>query len=359
MSKKNEFKFLFLISNIYKLFLNQSKELDVQFGNSKGKISFMKNVPFNKIDHYSSMFDSLPTISKSRDDSVTTEHNNQKSLRNNSLPIKKANSDLLENKLGNRVLDERLIEYSRSNKSSKKRSSKENLRIRPRSVYNFDEINDGFVVKTYDQFKKELLKFSKVAAAKKQKNEQAVVENKKRSDIKKTSITDEMNNLKIEPPSDAFKTENIKKYSFEKKNKSAGSVYESLTQDDIYLTDALPQKKSFTKEFVKRYQSTKKKPDDIDQGIFNFKQDADYEQKASEPEKRLSLKVVACGMKKYGTLPIPKENYFIEKGDFGDDAGFWSETKDGCACGIIIIVCYFFIIGSKILRVLFCEIRYC
>jgi hypothetical protein len=48
----------------------------------------------------------------------------------------------------------------------------------------------------------------------------------------------------------------------------------------------------------------------------------------------LGLKVVACGLKKGGQLPIPKANYFIDKGNFGDDAGFHSENNLGDAIGI-------------------------
>ena len=50
----------------------------------------------------------------------------------------------------------------------------------------------------------------------------------------------------------------------------------------------------------------------------------------------LGFKVIACGMKKNGKLPIPKPNYFIEKGDFGDDAGFYSENVYGDAIGFIL-----------------------
>ena len=55
-----------------------------------------------------------------------------------------------------------------------------------------------------------------------------------------------------------------------------------------------------------------------------------------KPLTKLGLKVVACGMRKYGQLPIPVENYFIEKGDFGDDAGFCSENSTGYAFGYSI-----------------------
>jgi protein phosphatase PTC7 len=48
----------------------------------------------------------------------------------------------------------------------------------------------------------------------------------------------------------------------------------------------------------------------------------------------LGFKVLACGMRKNGPLPIPKPNYFIDKGDFGDDAGFFSENVYGDAIGI-------------------------
>ncbi len=45
-------------------------------------------------------------------------------------------------------------------------------------------------------------------------------------------------------------------------------------------------------------------------------------------------------MKKNGKLPIPKPNYFIEKGDFGDDAGFYSENVYGDAIGFIFFLFY-------------------
>ena len=70
---------------------------------------------------------------------------------------------------------------------------------------------------------------------------------------------------------------------------------------------------------------------------------AEINQKIAETPKisqksltKLGLKVVACGMRKYGQLPIPIENYFIEKGDFGDDAGFCSENSTGYAFGYSI-----------------------
>ena len=47
----------------------------------------------------------------------------------------------------------------------------------------------------------------------------------------------------------------------------------------------------------------------------------------------LGFKVVACGMCKGGKLPIPKNNYFVDRGHFGDDAGFWSENYSGDAIG--------------------------
>lgn len=57
-------------------------------------------------------------------------------------------------------------------------------------------------------------------------------------------------------------------------------------------------------------------------------------EKVVKPHGWLGLKVVACGMNKKGKLPIPKANYFIDKGDFGDDAGFWCENAVGDAIGI-------------------------
>jgi hypothetical protein len=33
-------------------------------------------------------------------------------------------------------------------------------------------------------------------------------------------------------------------------------------------------------------------------------------------------------------LPIPKENFFIEKGNFGDDAGFHAENSAADAIGM-------------------------
>ena len=48
-------------------------------------------------------------------------------------------------------------------------------------------------------------------------------------------------------------------------------------------------------------------------------------------------------MKKNAKLPIPKPNYFIDKGDFGDDAGFYSENVYGDAIGI-----HFFISSHKL-----------
>ena len=47
----------------------------------------------------------------------------------------------------------------------------------------------------------------------------------------------------------------------------------------------------------------------------------------------LGLKVFACGMCKGGKLPIPKDNFFIDKGNFGDDAGFHAENLVGDALG--------------------------
>lgn len=41
-------------------------------------------------------------------------------------------------------------------------------------------------------------------------------------------------------------------------------------------------------------------------------------------------------MPKHGKLPIPRANFFIDKGDFGDDAGFWSENDDGSAIGYFL-----------------------
>lgn len=52
-----------------------------------------------------------------------------------------------------------------------------------------------------------------------------------------------------------------------------------------------------------------------------------------KPSGWLGFKVIACGMRKNGQLPIPKPNYFIDRGDFGDDAGFYSENVYGDAIG--------------------------
>jgi hypothetical protein len=49
---------------------------------------------------------------------------------------------------------------------------------------------------------------------------------------------------------------------------------------------------------------------------------------------RLGLKMSVCGMSKDAKLPIPKANYFIDKGNFGDDAGFFAENSFGEAIGI-------------------------
>ena len=38
-------------------------------------------------------------------------------------------------------------------------------------------------------------------------------------------------------------------------------------------------------------------------------------------------------MCKGGKLPIPKDNFFIDKGNFGDDAGFHAENLVGDALG--------------------------
>jgi hypothetical protein len=59
---------------------------------------------------------------------------------------------------------------------------------------------------------------------------------------------------------------------------------------------------------------------------------------------KAGLKVVACGMPKNGRLPIPKQNYFIDKGHFGDDAGFWSENDEASAIGM-----RFFCLLNKVL----------
>ena len=330
--------FLFIPKNIYSIIFIESKELGFQFENSKGKLSDMKIKPYHTKDP-----ESYPIVYKSRDEIVynqrkssgISEQNKQKinQQSQNQNQIKTSYSSEIE--LGSRLSDD-LITYPKSNKFSKKRKSKDNLKIRPKSVYNFDEINDGFVVKTYEQFKNELLKFSKIAALKKQKNEKANVENKKTFENNKKNLIDEMNNLKIEKKNNGLikseKLEENEKDFLENKKQSSGNIYESLTQDDIYLTSSNSLKKqSFTNEFTKYKKNNKQQP--IDKITTNFKP-TDECDKPNESEKRLSLKVVACGMKKYGKLPIPTKNYFIEKGDFGDDAGFWSETKDGCACGI-------------------------
>ncbi|CAF0872149.1 unnamed protein product [Brachionus calyciflorus] len=49
---------------------------------------------------------------------------------------------------------------------------------------------------------------------------------------------------------------------------------------------------------------------------------------------KLGLSVVSCGMNKKGRLPIPQINFLIDKGDFGDDAGFVAQNLIGDALGI-------------------------
>lgn len=72
-----------------------------------------------------------------------------------------------------------------------------------------------------------------------------------------------------------------------------------------------------------------------------------------KPDGWLGLKVFACGMNKKGKLPIPKANFFIEKGDFGDDAGFWSENAVGDAIGEFIYIFQFIFISQFFILIKF------
>ena len=55
---------------------------------------------------------------------------------------------------------------------------------------------------------------------------------------------------------------------------------------------------------------------------------------SNEQKTRLGLRVVACGMNKKFRLPIPRSNFVLDKGNFGDDAGFVAENMFGDAFGI-------------------------
>jgi len=49
---------------------------------------------------------------------------------------------------------------------------------------------------------------------------------------------------------------------------------------------------------------------------------------------KLGINVTSCGIKKDWVLPIALENHYIDRGNFGDDAGFWCEHEDACVIGL-------------------------
>ncbi len=56
--------------------------------------------------------------------------------------------------------------------------------------------------------------------------------------------------------------------------------------------------------------------------------------RTAKPTGWLGFHVVACGMSKQTALPIPPANFFLERGDFGDDAAFWCENTVADAIGV-------------------------
>ena len=106
----------------------------------------------------------------------------------------------------------------------------------------------------------------------------------------------------------------------------------------------LPKKISFNQEFSRRKTQTNRIPIQIntqiniidDHNSINYLAPFNVVPSTAQVEKPygwLGLEVVACGINKLSKLPLPKNNYSIETGDFGDDAGFWAENVTGDAIG--------------------------
>ncbi len=112
-----------------------------------------------------------------------------------------------------------------------------------------------------------------------------------------------------------------------------------LTPEEVYIATSIPKMTSFHDEFSS-HKSQRNKSLLIENELIKLKSAEEAESVSpvptsdlDAPTSWLSLKVIACGMRKYAQLPIPAVNFFIDKGDFGDDAGFWAETKEGSSCG--------------------------
>jgi hypothetical protein len=129
--------------------------------------------------------------------------------------------------------------------------------------------------------------------------------------------------------------------SFNKKSQTNNNKFDCtrLTPEEVYIATSIPKMTSFHDEFSS-HKSQRNKSLLIENELIKLKPAEEAESVSpvptsdlDAPTSWLSLKVIACGMRKYAQLPIPAVNFFIDKGDFGDDAGFWAETKEGCSCG--------------------------
>ena len=144
-----------------------------------------------------------------------------------------------------------------------------------------------------------------------------------------TIVNNQLNDYKEVINNENEKSVSITNSNIECTNEIKKVEFDSKT-DDIDETNSTPLKTSkFKSEFRK---NSKSLVNSIPPAIQKINVPAEY----NGSPRKLNLKVVACGMQKNGRLPIPKANYFIDKGNFGDDAGFWSENDLSSAFGIYI-----------------------
>lgn len=111
----------------------------------------------------------------------------------------------------------------------------------------------------------------------------------------------------------------------------------NLNQEQIAFN--IPKKNAFKDEFFLKPKLTIPTSFLNDQNNLKTKIFQDFDIKpyvinSDEQKMRLGLRVVSCGMNKKFRLPIPRSNFVLDRGNFGDDAGFVAENMFGDAFGI-------------------------
>lgn len=216
------------------------------------------------------------------------------------------------------------------------------MKLRPKQIQS--EAVDGSKSATNLEEPKENSSFE----SNKQENEnkQTGRQNLERSTISQSSLFTAQSSHKDDQDKDVTKPEQVEEQTEELKPEFISEVIkeeEEAVSKEVYEPTVvnpsssktsesthIPNKAGFKNEFVScSKQRILIPPSSIQQSAGMLLQP-----EIVKPEGWLGFRVSACGTHKGGRPPVPKSNFFIERGHFGDDAGFWSENLAGDAIGI-------------------------